>query len=257
MTVGSIPETNITSAGIAAKLFPRMLHLSAQRDDRERVVHRRAGARLLPSSSRTQLLAPDELQGRPVLVERGDLDVHQPPRQDELAQAVLADVADVAGRLARPGDPQRTAGIERSDQHGETAFELCPAIEECDDQIEWPARAGAHGDVVRQAIDRPVPGPVEQCDGVTGAYAELLDQRCARIAGHGDASYTRLTAPGSARSRALAAFARRKAPRFIAVQRRGADSGLATNAQRPRGEQAAACRRPPLPRGVTRCPACS
>src|SRR5436190_10271155 len=130
MTVGSIPAMKITSAVIAAKLlFARMLHVSARKYDTQRVVHRRFAACLLPRSSRTQLLAQDELQGRPVLVERGGLYVHQPPRQDELAQAVLADVADVAGGLARPGDPQRTVGIERCNQHSETALELCPAIE--------------------------------------------------------------------------------------------------------------------------------
>src|SRR3954471_20413257 len=51
----------------------------------------------------------------------------------------------------------------------------------------------------------------------------------------------RPAAPGRAHSRLSA---RRKARRYVGVQRRGADSGLAANVQRLRGEQAAACRRP-------------
>ncbi len=76
------------------------------------------------------LPAPHEPQARPVLPERRDLDVDEPERQRLIAYVLLADVAVVTCRAARPGDPERAVGEDRRAELCDRGSELSVRGEE-------------------------------------------------------------------------------------------------------------------------------
>src|ERR1019366_4923303 len=73
------------------------------------------------AGSATVLGPPDPAQPGPVVVDGGALAVAQPDRERMGADDVVGDVAGVAGRPPRPGDPERPRGIDAPRQVSDLA----------------------------------------------------------------------------------------------------------------------------------------
>jgi hypothetical protein len=183
-------ETKVSSAGRAISATKRREHRS-----------RRVAAQRLSPATRSErepgskILAPDELQSRPVVIESGDLDIHEPDRQDDLAQPVLADIADMARSLAWPRDPEAPVDTQCSRQDRKAAFQPHPLVKESHDDVERSAGTFAQGNRLRETLDPPARRLIQQGDDVAVLDAQLPPQGCARIgAHHGLAIYRRETA---------------------------------------------------------------
>ncbi|WP_340377062.1 hypothetical protein U5640_19645 [Streptomyces sp. SS7] len=64
----------------------------------------------------------DELEAGPVLPQRGDLHIDEAEGQEEITESVLGEVADMAGGLAGPGDPEHGVVGEVTGDRGVKAF---------------------------------------------------------------------------------------------------------------------------------------
>lgn len=132
------------------------------------------------TGSRPSVLpAPHQLEPGPVRVDRGHLDVHQTQRERRVADRVLGDVADVAGRLARPGDPER-AGREDPLAPAGQRVEFGAGPDERDHQVGRVVG----GDGRRRVVERPPGRRAQHREPAAGGDAELARLRRARVAGH-------------------------------------------------------------------------
>src|SRR6185436_1012340 len=138
-------------------------------------------ARWLP-----QLLADDELQPRPGLVDGAHFDVDEPERQGDFAHGVFGDVGlDLRGFL-RPRDPDRGVLLHPGDRGPQLLVEPCTRSDE--DVRDVGVVELAHPlHVIRQRRQQFVV-VTRRSDGEqlsAGLDAELLRERRARVAGHG------------------------------------------------------------------------
>ena len=119
--------------------------------------------------------ASDEAQGRPGVVDRAHLVVHEARGQAGVADGAVIEIGANPGAALGPGDPQAAARLERHDERVETAFEQRARAGELDDDAERAAQARADlrlGELIR----KPGRG-AHRRDAGTGGDPELAGQR--------------------------------------------------------------------------------
>src|SRR5262249_51531676 len=122
--------------------------------------------------------AHSEEEPRPRLVDRGYLRVDEPARQPRLTDDVLREVRSEAGRLLRPGDPERSA-----ESRDPLSAQVARRAHEPDREVDASARAPAESCIRRaEELLEPV-GCVDEGDSGLRFDSELLRQRRPRVAG--------------------------------------------------------------------------
>ena len=127
-------------------------------------------------SQRPMLAPPDELQPRPGLVDRRDLDVHEPERQRDLAHDVLRDVGRHLRGALRPCDPERPVGEDRRGERLDVSRERLARGREGDDDVRLagsgvlraPAGSGSNSAAApraRRRARRSPPSPIPSLRG--------------------------------------------------------------------------------------------
>jgi hypothetical protein len=130
-----------------------------------------------------KLLAPHHLQTRPVLVERGNLHVHQSERQDHAAHLVVGDVTRVAAGPSRPRHPQRTVGLDRFGERRDLSLQGVALVKEGDEDVSVAGSAPQDPHVRGQFADGPAGRRVHQHEAVALLQSELRSERGGRVAG--------------------------------------------------------------------------
>src|SRR5262249_32041585 len=122
-----------------------------------------------------------ELQSRPGLVDRADLDVDQPERKRGVAYHDIAEIGRNARRLLWPGDPDRAVGYDGVPAALKLAPEACRPGRKQVDHVERRAETRGKACAIRQVADDVGIGFGSVADKNAKARldAELLHERLA------------------------------------------------------------------------------